>query len=203
MISVSTIGQSVASKKIFLNYLHNPFSDYLFYLLYRDQKQYPLDSILDLHKIQTLSSLISLQEIVASERIKNYNDIYMHVEIYKYSKSRKIEKPYPKIIAYSDEIPNYDSLINILKEGEKYFTIFYEYWRQKIEPIEIKTIESWRIQDSLYHPFDKLQQITRIRFKSDTLDIACIALHLAGSGNYSPPGVYTSVFKNPDLARVL
>jgi hypothetical protein len=35
------------------------------------------------------------------------------------------------------------------------------------------------------------------------LDVACIALHLSGSGNYSPPGVYTSIFKKSDLARVL
>lgn len=193
----------IAIQFVRLKYLHDPYADYLFYLLYREPKDYPLDSLLKLNSIPTLPTLISIQEIVASAQIKSYHQIYKYAELYRTPKSRKIDKPVPKIIAYSDQIPNYDSLMFILQQGEAHFDTFYRYWKEKIEPDELKTIQSWRTQDSMYHPFETLQQIERIKFKSHNLDVGCIALHLAGSGNYSPPGVYTSIFRKPDLSRVL
>jgi hypothetical protein len=199
-------GQATIHEKLntTLNYLHNPYSDYLFYLLYRESpKEYQLDSTINLGKIQTLNQIISLPEMAASSNIKNYNDIYKIVEIYRMSKNRVILKPFPKIVAYSDEMPNYDTLKIILQAGEKHFKHFYKYWQEKVEPDELKNIAAWKTQDSLQQPLKKLQQVSRIKFKSKTLDIGCIAMHLAGSGNYSPPGIYSSIFKKPDLARFI
>lgn len=199
-------GQTEVSQKSSpsLNYLHNPYSDYLFYLFYRESpEKYPLDSVMNLDKLPTLNYIISMPEMMASSNIKTYKDVYRFLKLYQNAKSRVITNPLPKILAYSDDLPNYDTLEIILKAGEHHFEKFYKYWIAQIEPDEFKTITAWKTQDSIHHPLNKLQEISRIKFKSETLDVACIALHLAGSGNYSPPGIYSSVFKKPDLARFI
>jgi hypothetical protein len=48
-----------------------------------------------------------------------------------------------------------------------------------------------------------LQELERLSFPFPTLDVASIALHLSGSGNTYPPGVYTVLFKKPNLAWVI
>jgi hypothetical protein len=50
---------------------------------------------------------------------------------------------------------------------------------------------------------NKLQELERLSFPFSNLDVGAMALHLSGSGNTYPAGVYTSLFKKPNLAWVL
>ena len=52
-------------------------------------------------------------------------------------------------------------------------------------------------------PLERLRELERVRFPFEALDVGAIAFHFSGSGNYSPPGVYTRLFDNPNLAFTL
>jgi len=106
-------------------------------------------------------------------------------------------------LAYSDRLPPFDTLSAIVHQGEAAFPAFQQYWDAKIAPLEQQQIEGWQHQVQDCAPLKKLQELERLRFPFATLDVAAIALHLSGSGNTDPVGVYTGLFKKPNLAWVL
>ena len=104
-----------------------------------------------------------------------------------------------RILTYGTE-PAYDSLRAIIVQGAVAYPAFFTLWSQEVEPIEQHSIAVWREQTATCHVMDSLQVIERLRFPSNSLDVAAIYFHLAGSNNYSPLGVYTRTFDRPNLA---
>jgi hypothetical protein len=200
--------------KVEARFVKSAYADYLFYLLYRNTGTFPeLATAVPLDDIPQLDALISLPEQAASAQVTSYTQIYELAAAYRDAKGRiKPERVKPpgkgwvtryKILAYSNELPAYDSLMNILSRGEAHFAAFEQFWQQNIAPAEDKQIAAWQTQLASCQPFDKLQHILRIPFPFEKIDIAAIALHLSGSGNTNPPGIYTSLFDKPRLSWVV
>lgn len=189
-----------------VRFIQSPYADYLFYLLYRSTGNLPqLESDVPLGKIPTLDSLISLPEQAASAQIADYHQLYPLVRRYKgITKAivpvAEARHQHFRILVYSDELPSYGKLDDIVHRGEAVYPSFQAFWAANIAPAERQQIDVWKQQLSECAPLDKLQELERLAFPYSTLDVAAIALHLGGSGNTYPVGVYSSLFKKPDLA---
>ncbi|RYD41209.1 MAG: hypothetical protein EOP83_34195 [Verrucomicrobiaceae bacterium] len=72
-----------------------------------------------------------------------------------------------------------------------------------MKPVVIAQVEAWREQDRVHRPLARLMELQRLPLRSDKVIVAAMPFHPAGSANYSPVGVYTSLFRTPDLGRVL
>jgi hypothetical protein len=183
-----------------LDFLHNPLADYLYYLFARDHKDFPSFDPPGFGAIPTLNdSLVALPEIAASARIQEYRQVYPLLEAYHHLKERVVERPQPKIMSYSSTLPTYSLLASIVERGEKFYSAFLDYWRKHIQPAELRQIEAWQQQQLMHRPLEKLLSLERLPFRDAQLDVGAIALHPAGSGNYSPPGIYSSLFRKPNL----
>jgi hypothetical protein len=183
------------------------YSDYLYYLFYRNGRFGVKDNFPSLEDIPTIDHLIVLPNDVASLNIQEYDEIFPLLEEYRHPRGAVIYDPVPRILSHSEGIPPYDTLVSVIREGQAHFPDFYDLWKKNIEPKERNLIGIWEKQLEESQPLETLQRITRLRFPFRKLDVACIALHLAGSANTSPAGVYTMIFnKNatrPDLSWVL
>ena len=195
---------TTASRHVHLRFIHSPYADYLFYLLYRDTTRLPQwrDVALD-PDLPTLTSLIALPELTASTRIRSYQEILPLVELYHHATARVVSRPAPRILVYGRQMPSYDILRLIVGRGASAFPRFLEVWKRTIEPKEVANIAVWQAQDAACHPMDSLQALARLPFPSGSLDVGAIDLHFSGSGNYTPMGVYTRTFDHPSLAFTL
>jgi len=191
-------------RKVHLRFVHSPYADYLFYLLYRNTNEFTsVTTIVPLDPIPTAERLISLAEAVDSSQIRNYRDIYPLLDDYRKPTGRVILKPRPKILGYSEPLPSYETLISIVRQGESSYPKFLEFWEKEVAPQEEKNIEAWQKQNAQCLPLERLQELERVRFPFPSLDVGAIAFHFSGSGNYSPAGVYTRLFDKPNLAFTL
>lgn len=189
-----------------VRFLSSPYADYLFYLLYHSTGRFPqLETAVPLGEIPKLDQLISLPEQAASGQIKTYRELYPMVQQYRgitqavVPISRGQAKYFRKLV-YSEDLPSYQQLNDIVHSGEVTYPRFQQLWAQAIAPVEQQQIEVWKQQLSECGPMDKLQELERLPFPFSKLDVAAIALHLAGSGNTYPAGVYTGLSKKPNLA---
>lgn len=186
-----------------LRFVHSPYADYLFYLLYRDTSRASGLATVPVDSVPTLNTLVALPEIVASQRVASYPPILRLVELYHGVTTRIVSSPAPRILTYGNDPANYDSLRAIVSAGEAAYPTFARIWHQQIEPEELRNIEGWGAQEASCHPMDSLQVLTRLVFPSSTLDVASIYMHFSGSGNYTPMGVYSRTFEKPNLAFTL
>src|SRR5580658_8098079 len=192
-----------------VRFVKSPYADYLFYLLYRSTGQFPqLETAVPLGKIASLDQLISLPEQAASAQIKSYAELYPLLEQYRGLKTAVVPvskgraKGFRKLV-YSDEMPPYQELIEIVHQGKEPYSLFQQFWEQNIAPAEQQQIDVWKHQLIECDPLRQLQEMERLSFPFSKLDVGAIALHLSGSGNTDPAGVYTGLFKKPNLAWVI
>jgi hypothetical protein len=186
-----------------LRFVHSPYADYLFYLLYRDTTRASGLASVPLDSVPTLNTLVALPEIVASQHVDTYRQILPLVELYRGVTTRIVATPAPRILTYGNVPASYDSLRAIVFAGEAGYPTFAGIWRRQMEPEELRNIAVWRAQEASCHPMDSLQVLTRLSFPSPTLDVASIYMHFSGSGNYTPMGVYSRTFDKPNLAFTL
>ena len=86
-------------RKVHLRFVHSPYADYLFYLLYRNTNEFTsVSTVVPLDPIPTAERLISLAEVVDSSQIRNYREIYPFLDDYRKPTGRVILKPRPKNI---------------------------------------------------------------------------------------------------------
>jgi hypothetical protein len=211
MMPVLSLPQTAREQKrtVDVRFIQSPYADYLFYLLYRSTGNFPqLETDVPMGKIPTLDSLISLPEQTASAQIADYHQIYPLVRRYKGITKAIVPvseagRQHFRILVYSEHLPPYRQLDDIVRRGEAVYPSFQAFWAINIAPAEQQQIEVWKQQLSQCAPLDKLQELERLAFPFPTLDVASIALHLSGSGNTYPPAVYTVLFKKPNLAWVI
>jgi hypothetical protein len=189
-----------------VTFLHSPLGDYLYFLFNRKEyKVIPqMDSLIGTKKIPKLGALIALPEIVTSAQISNYKEVYPLLEkYYKNTNATLIDKPHPKRLSFSDQYPSYDTILKLVKQGEPFFPAFLQQWEKHVEPMELKQIEEWKKQMAAQKVIETFYNITKLSFKTKRLEIAAMAYHMAGSANYSPAGIYTSLFREPNLPWVV
>lgn len=189
-----------------VSFLHSPLGDYLYFLFNRKEyKTVPqMDSLIGTQEIPKLGALIALPEIVTSAQINDYRDIYPILKKYYYNtRATLIEKPQPKRLSFSDEYPPYDSILALVKKGQVFYPKFFQQWKEHVEPLEIKQIEEWKHQLATQNVLETFYNLTKLTLHTDRLEIAAMAYHMAGSANYSPAAIYTSLFRKPNLPWVI
>jgi hypothetical protein len=186
-----------------LRFVHSPYADYVFYLLYRDTSRAPGLATVPLDGVPTLGTLVALPELAASAHVTTYRDLDPLVDLYRGVTTRTVTTPAPRILTYSRRPADYDSLRAIVAAGAAAFPAFRALWARELEPDERRDIAVWQAQAAACRPMDSLQALTRLTFPSPTLDVGAIALHFSGSGNYTPMGVYSRTFERPSLAFTL
>jgi hypothetical protein len=192
-----------------VRFIQSSYADYLFYLLYRSMGQFSqLETDVPMGKIPSLDQLISLPEQAASAQIRNYRQLYSMIHQHRGATKTIVPvsetgRTHFRKLAYSDELPSYERLSDIVHQGEAVYPAFESFWEKNIAPAEKQQIDAWMQQLSECSPLDKLQDVERLSFPFPILDVGSIALHLSGSGNTYPPGVYTGLFKKPNLAWVI
>jgi hypothetical protein len=200
---------AAAPHPVAVRFIKSAFADYLFYLLYRTNGPYTdLPAAVPLGDAPTLDQNASVPEQAASAEVANYRQLYGLLPQYRGAKDRILRlgsgsKARYRILSYSDHPPSYEALERVTHAGEAAFPKFAHYWTERIAPAEDNQLAAWRRQLVECRPLDRLQEITRLSFPYDHLDVAAIALHFSGSGNTDPAGVYTSLFEKPNLAWVL
>lgn len=208
---VSPLAQAAKGEEhsVKVRFVQSAYADYLFYLLYRNTGQFPqLETVVPLGKIPSLDQLISLPEQAASAQMQSYSELYPLVEQYRDATSpilimseggkRRFRK-----LGYSEDMPPYQQLKEIIHQGEPSYPKFLDFWKTNIAPVEQEQIATWKYQLDGCDPLHKLQEVERLAFPFSQLDVASIALHLSGSGNTFPVGIYTTLFKKPNLAWVV
>lgn len=189
-----------AAHHVELRFIHSPYADYLFYLLYRDTSRVPGLRSVPIQSIPTLDQLVALPEIAASARVSSYMEILPLADLYRGATTRLVTSPAPRILTYSAQPVSYDTLRMIVERGESGFAAFLPIWTRDIEPEELANIATWRDQAAKCESMDSLQALTRLSFPSTTLDVAAIYMHFSGSGNYTPMGVYSRTFDRANLS---
>jgi hypothetical protein len=189
-----------------VRFVYSSIGDYLYLLLNRKTiDAYPdIDSLSGIRELSTLDELIALPEIATSMQISEYKEIYPILDqFYKNATTTTIRQPFPKKLGFGERLPSYDTLLSLIKAGEPHFKQFDSLWKKQILP-EISTqIKEWQLQLETQDVLVNFQQLTRLPLKTDTLQIGALAYHLAGSANYNPAGIYTSLFKTPNLPWVI
>jgi hypothetical protein len=188
-------------RPVAVRFVKSALADYLVYLVGRGTggSQFKaVEQAVPLADIPPLEENISLAGLAASLDVRNYKDLQPLLEPYRTPSGRVIpvddqgETRY-QILAYSFELPAYESLSRIIALGESRFQPFEAFWRQEVEPVEEQKIREWREQLDATKPLDLLQVLARLPFPSPTLDIVVMGMHGAGSANTYPAAIYTGV----------
>ncbi|MET0461764.1 MAG: hypothetical protein ABW007_01365 [Chitinophagaceae bacterium] len=189
-----------------VQFVHSPLGDYLYLLFNRKTlSDHPdIDSLAGIRDLATLEELIALPEIVISLQINTYAEIYPVLDrFYKNARSTTLHDPFPKKLGFGEQLPSYDTILALIKAGEPHFNRFDSLWQQLILPAIILQTNTWKKQLTDLRVLENYQRLTRLTLKTDTLQIGALAYHLAGSANYHPTGIYTSLFKTPNLPWVI
>ena len=200
--------QSTSQKErsVEVRFVLSPYADYLFYLLYRSTGEFSqIRSAVPLGDIPSLDQLVSLPEQAASAQIQSYGELYPLVEQYRDAKEPVVRLSVDGVrhfrkLGYGYELPPYQQILEIVRRGESSYPQFLSFWKETIAPAETRVIAAWKRQLEECDPLSELQKIERLSFPFPHLDVAAIALHLSGSGNTFPAGIYTSLGKKPNLA---
>jgi hypothetical protein len=185
-----------------LRFLKSPYGDFLFYLLYRQDHGYKgLARAVPLDDVPEADERPSLPEVATSRQVQFYQDLYPLLEPYRDAK--KCEEvaevklpdgrtqPRARRLCFGDGVPSYEAIFGWVKQGESRYPAFYEVWSKQIAPDEDRQLAAWRQQDERCHPMQKLQEMERLKFTEDHLDVGALALHDGGSALSWPAGVYS------------
>lgn len=188
-------------RSVEVRFLKSPMADYLVYLLYRSTGNAVFKDVqaaVPLTDIPTLNELISLPGVAASRRVVAYSDLQPLLEPYRDARDRIIEvrdgqETRYSILGYSETMPRFEDLTQIIRRGESHYGRFKAFWEERIAPAEDQKIAEWREQLASAQPLDTLQRLSRLRYPFDAIDVVAIGMHGAGSANTHPPGIYTGL----------
>lgn len=164
-----------------LEFVASPYADFLFYLLHRDNANFPdLRASVPLDGVKELNTGMFLPAYVMASDVRSYDDLYK--------------------LAYT-----YDDsavLVTTLRQGEPRFKSFMTYWQQHVEPVEQATIVAWKAEEAKSHNVERLEQLTRLRFPYASVKVAVIALGPLGKNMENPPIMFATM-KDADLSAVV
>jgi hypothetical protein len=164
-----------------LDFVASPYADFLFYLLHRDNANFPdLRASVPLDGVKELNTGSFLPAYAVASDVSSYAGLYK--------------------LAYS-----YDEsavLIDTLKQSEPHFHTFMTYWQQRIEPKEQATIAAWAAEEARSHHVQHLEALTRMRFPYSSVKVAVIALGPLGRNIENPPIMFATM-KDASLPAVV
>jgi hypothetical protein len=164
-----------------LDFVASPYADFLFYLLHRDNANFPdLRASVPLDDVKELNTGAFLPGYALVSDIRSYADLYR--------------------LAYTYD--NSAALVAALKQGEAHFPTFMAYWRREVEPREQETIAAWKIEETRSRNVARLEDLTRLRFPYATVKVAVIALGPLG-GNLQNPPIMFATMKDASLPAVV
>lgn len=186
-------------------FISNPLADYLHWLFYRQPGPGAFPFVpLPTERLSTVEALVAVPEAVASAGLESYDQVEAFVmEAFSALPARTVDGDQPRILSYSDTPPSLETVIETLRAGASTYPAFESYWRATVSPPVEAQIASWRAQVGSFDPVGQLKAMHRLPFKADTLQMVAMPFHPAGSANWSPPAVYTGLFRRPDIGRVL
>lgn len=194
------VGQTPA-----IDFVSNPLADYLHLLLFRASKpRLPVFEAPGFADAPTLDQIVAVPELVAAAGLRRYEEVEPFVaETFAALPARRVAEPRPLILSYGEEPPQLETVLEVIRAGAPWFKAFETYWRDSVAPAVETQIGAWREQDLAHRPLTRLIEMQRLPLRADRLIVAAMPFHPAGSANYSPAGVFTGLFRTPDLGRVL
>jgi hypothetical protein len=184
-----------------LRFGSNMLADYLHVLLYRlPHDAYPPFAPPGFDKVPTLDALVAVPELVASAGLKRYSQLEPFVsKVFAQLPAQRVKDPVPRILSYSDGAPHVSEVIRVIQAGAPYFPLFLTYWNQHVRSKVESQIAGWRDQDAHFHPMQALTGFQRLPLRARRLLVFAMPFHPSGSGNYSPPAIFSSLFDKPNL----
>jgi len=201
----SAPGNALAPAGPTIEFVSNPLADFLHCLFYRrTSARFPNFEAEGFEALPKLSELVQVAEQVASAGLTQYAEVEPFlVQRFAALPIPRISSPFPLILSNSDPAPDLGAVLAVVRAGAGYMEAFHAYWRAQVAPVVDSQIAGWRAQDSTYQPLGRLLEMHRLPFRAQRLQVVAMPFHPAGSANYTPPAVYTRMFKEADLGWVL
>jgi hypothetical protein len=179
----------------------NRLADYLHVLLYRlPHDQFPPFAPPGFDKVPTLNALVAVPEVVASAGLKNYSEVRPFVaKAFAALPMKRVMLPVPRILSYSSHPPSLPEVLRVIEAGVRYFPAFSAYWDEHVRSVVQNQIAAWQDQDLRLHPLAVLIAFQRLPLRASHLRVFAMPFHPSGSGNYSPPAIFSSLFDKPNL----
>lgn len=188
-----------------IEFISNPLADYLHLLFFRAKKsRFATFEAPGFEAAPQLEYLLAVPELVAAAGLTDYAQVEPFVaETFAALPALRVSTPEPRILSYGNLPAPLDEVLSVIRTGAPFHDPFMTYWRREVAPQVTGQIEAWKTQDQAHRPLQRLTQLHRLPLRSERFLLAAMPFHPAGSANYSPAGVYTSLFRTPDLGRVL
>lgn len=179
----------------------NVLADYLHVLLYRlPHDGFPPFAPVGFDKVPTLDALVAVPELVASADLKSYDRLRPFIaRTFAALPAKRVNRPVPRILSYSDRPPRVADVLRVITAGAPYFPVFRMYWNEHVRSAVQNQLVAWRNQDARFHPMRMLIDFQRLPLRASRLLVFAMPFHPSGSGNYSPPAVFSSLFDKPNL----
>ncbi|HEY3951586.1 twin-arginine translocation signal domain-containing protein [Phenylobacterium sp.] len=184
-----------------LVFVSNVLADYLQLLMFRLRRDTfaPFDPP-GFAQAPSLDELVAAPEAVASAGLTRYDQLHGFIATaFAGLPAKRVTSPRPRILCYSDNPPSLEAVQAVVAAGAPFFPAFETYWRQSVQPLVQAQIAGWREQDAAFHPLRKVIELQRMPLRAPRLEVVAMPFHPSGSGNYSPPAIFSSLFERPNL----
>jgi hypothetical protein len=175
-------GQHETKTVVEIRFSNSSYADFLFYLLARSTRDFP-----------ELTQAVPLDDIKPMD-----HDTFVPLDAAS-SKGLSYHALYKLVSSYDDSVQP----THMLSQAESKFPAFEEFWRAHIGAEEDRGIARWKKQYAEWHPIERLEQLERVKFPFDTVNIDVIALDTSASSMQGPPTIFTTYSSIPDIAWVL
>jgi len=163
-----------ATSEITFTYAKSPFTDFLYYLLYRNvggnAEFARLKQVVPLDGIKPFSGDSFLPQDATDSNVTSYDELY----------------------ALAEKHDNPDVLKSMLRKAEPQFPAFMTYWKAHIAPAEDRTIAAMRKEQRRWPPVTHLEAMERLKFPFKTMRIDMFALQDQGGSKQGPPTIYST-----------
>ena len=171
-----------ADPEVTVTYGKSPFTDFLYYLLYRSigfNGDYP-----------QLKHVVPLDGIAPIE----VNSSFMPQDA-----SLSNVTTYDQLYALAEKHDNPKLLKSMLHKAEPEFPAFMTFWKAHLAPDEDHAIATARKEDRRWHVVAHLERMERLKFPFETLRYDVFALETQGGSMQGPPVIFSTT-DVPDLA---
>jgi hypothetical protein len=184
-----------------LVFLSDVLADYLQLLMFRLRRDtFPPFDPPGFAQAPSLDELVAVPEAVASAGLTRYSQLRGFIATaFTGLPAPRVKTPRPRILSYSSNPPKLEAVQAVVAAGAPYFPAFQTYWRQSVQPLVQAQIAAWREQDATFHPLAKVIDLQRLPLRAPRLEVVAMPFHPSGSGNYSPPAIFSSLFDKPNL----
>jgi hypothetical protein len=183
-VQVSAASPKRAAPEITITYAKSPFTDFLYYLLYRN--------------VGGTGQFAELKQAVPLDGIKPYNsDSFLPQDA-----TDSNVTSYDQLYALAEKHDDPDLLKSMLRTAEPQFPAFMTFWKAHIAPAEDRTIAALRKEQRRWRPVAHLEAMERLKFPFKTMRIDMFALQDQGGSKQGPPTIYSTT-TIPGLAWVI